>query len=70
MKNPFRMRKQRCRHERNSWLIAGGYIEWCFACGAWRQLIQIGGKLHSAEKGKWYKPSGDPKVNPWKASDR
>jgi len=60
------MATTRCYHQRNSWLIAGGHIEWCYACGAWRQLIQIGGKLYPAEKGKWYKPSGDPKVNPWK----
>jgi len=28
-----------CRH-RESWPIAGGRIEWCHACGAWRILVE------------------------------
>ncbi len=64
------MRKQRCRHERNSWLLAGGHIEWCFACGAWRQMTVTDRGVYPAEKRGWYKPSGDPKVNPWKGLDK
>jgi len=59
--------KPRCRHERNSWLICGGHIEWCYACGAWRNLKQIapnGWTRADPPHDKWHKPSGDPKVNP------
>lgn len=31
-----------CKH-RSSWLIAGGYIEWCHGCGAFRNLSHMGG---------------------------
>ena len=32
-----------CKH-RSSWLIAGGYIEWCHDCGAFRNLSWMGGE--------------------------
>lgn len=52
------------RHERTSWLICGGNIEWCYQCGAWRQLQRVapGNVLHAA--GGWNKPSGIGGENP------
>ncbi len=59
--------KTRCRHERNSWLIAGGHVEWCFVCGAWRYMKKVGPNAVTRADpphDKWNKPSGDPKINP------
>lgn len=51
------------RHERSSWIICGGHAEWCYACGAWRQLRRV--SVNAVEPaGKWHKPSGNPKENP------
>jgi len=52
------------RHDRSSWLIAGGYVEWCYQCGAWRQLVREhpGNVLRPA--GPWNKPSGIGGSNP------
>ena len=43
-------------HRGSVWLIAGGSIIWCYACGAWRP--NVAGKL------QWHKPSGDKAINP------
>ena len=51
------------RHERKSWLIAGGWIEWCYVCGAWRMMRQVD-STGVCPDGPWNKPSGDPSVNP------
>jgi hypothetical protein len=59
--------KERCRHERHSWLIAGGYYEWCYVCGAFRGLKHIKDNVYSPDS-KWFKPSGDKNVNPWRAT--
>ena len=53
----------RCRHERNSWLIAGGYYEWCYVCGAFRKMKHNKGNSVSPN-GKWIKPTGDKNNNP------
>lgn len=55
--------KPRCRHERNSWIIVGGYAEWCFVCGAFRNLKRISPSGLAAAS-EWFKPSGDKNVNP------
>ena len=55
--------KTRCRHDRNSWLLASGNIEWCFVCGAWRKM----GHVSSTEViplTHWVKPSHDRDNNP------
>lgn len=54
--------KPRHRHERNSWLICGGHIEWCYQCGAWRFLKKVDGVMHA--DGKWNRPSGIGGDNP------
>lgn len=53
----------RHRHERNSWLIAGGWIEWCYQCGAWRQMQRMAPNGVSPA-GKWQKPTGIDGPNP------
>lgn len=56
-------KKVRCYHGRNSWIICGGHAEWCFACGAWRQLQRLDA-VSSVPYSEWHLPSGDPKVDP------
>lgn len=59
------MEKPRHRHESSSWLICGGYVEWCYQCGAWRQLKPVAGTINAFEAAsKWQKPSGIGGVNP------
>lgn len=53
----------RHRHERSSWLICGGHIEWCYQCGAWRQLKQVDPGCFVAIS-KWTKPTGIGGINP------
>ena len=59
---------KRCRHERNSWIIAGGYQEWCFVCGALRRLkpIQDGSfpVMTWEPASRWIRPTGDKNKNP------
>ena len=58
--------KPRHRHERSSWLIAGGYIEWCYQCGAWRQLRRSDARFANVlvVASPWQKPSGIGGANP------
>lgn len=58
------MSTKRCRHERNSWIICGGYAEWCYVCGAWRKLEPISPNSSRAAS-TWARPSGNPAVNPF-----
>jgi hypothetical protein len=55
--------KPRHRHERNSWLICGGHIEWCYQCGAWRNLRHVKQNILVAAS-KWHRPSGIGGPNP------
>ena len=57
--------KERCRHERHSWLIADGYYEWCFVCGAFRSMKQVSGENAVTPSSKWCKPTGDKNNNPF-----
>lgn len=52
----------RCRH-RNSWLLLGGLVEWCYQCGAWRQL-KANGLNSLAVVGPWCVPTGPNGENP------
>jgi hypothetical protein len=56
------------RHDRTSWLLMGGRLEWCFVCGAFRHLGISEKPRYSypikGREGRWRKPSGNPKVNP------
>lgn len=57
----------RHRHERSSWFIAGGGIEWCYQCGAWRQLRFNADRSVSpieGDEGRWHCPSGIGGANP------
>ena len=53
----------RHRHERSSWLICGGWVQWCYQCGAWRNLRHVSDNIFAAN-GKWQKPSGIGGPNP------
>ena len=55
----------RHRPERNSWLIAGGAIEWCYQCGAWRSLRPVNDTSNVlTATSKWQRPSGIGGLNP------
>ena len=61
------MEPKRHRHERSSWLICGGSVEWCYQCGAWRQLRRTASATCMpipGPEGKWHKPSGIGGPNP------
>ncbi len=55
----------RHRHERSSWVIAFGKVEWCYQCGAWRYLLRpippTGGYEPAS---KWQRPTGIGGRNP------
>lgn len=51
------------RHDRSSWLIAGGYIHWCYQCGAWQQMKRVS-ENGFAPDGPWHKPTGIGGPNP------
>ena len=56
-------RKVRCRH-RDSWLLLGGDLEWCYRCGAFRTLAHAEGNIVYPTSG-WAKPVGPTGKNPW-----
>jgi hypothetical protein len=54
-----------CRH-RDSWLIAGGSHEWCYRCGALRQMRERGiGEVVPISP--WVRPVGPTGTNPFTA---
>ena len=56
----------RCRHAR-TWLFVphtGTYIEWCYECGAWRRLAEIG-KVTTRPITVWVCPVGRRGKDPW-----
>ena len=56
---------ERCRHERNSWIIGGGRHEWCYvSAAAYRGLKEVdNGSL--SQMTKWVKPTGNRDDNPY-----
>lgn len=52
-----------CRH-RTSWLVASGWIEWCYRCGAIRVMRVIAGTNRVEPAGRWQRPSGPNGENP------
>jgi hypothetical protein len=57
-----------CRH-RNSWLIAGGSHEWCYQCGALRQMQETG-IAQVTPRSPWVRPTGPTGENPFTAWSR
>jgi len=56
---------KRCRHNK-SWLIAGGYIEWCYQCGAIREMQRVDGKMNEVRPHtEWKRPAGSGGKNPY-----
>lgn len=62
--------KPRCRHERNSWLIAGGSYEWCYVCGAIRRMMKIPLTNGVTSDSGWLRPTGDAEHNPGRLPKR
>jgi hypothetical protein len=58
-------RMNNCRH-RKTWLVAGGHIEWCYECGAMRQMERIDGVNAVKSKGRFIRPVGKGGENPYK----
>lgn len=53
-------------HHRKSWLVANAHIEWCYCCGAIRQMKQVEGTDNSCTPaGKWALPVGRDGENPF-----
>jgi len=55
----------RCRHGR-TWLfevITGTYVEWCYECGAFRRLMDLGKVCRPITV--WACPVGQGGKNPW-----
>jgi hypothetical protein len=44
-------------------MICGGFVEWCYQCGAWRNLKQVSQNGYVAAS-KWQKPTGIGGPNP------
>lgn len=53
----------RCRHEQHSWILAGLLYEWCYQCGALRQLKQVSDNELVATSA-WVVPTGPKGANP------
>jgi hypothetical protein len=58
-----RLKMERCRHERNSWIVAGGRGEWCYVCGSYRGLELVGENI-AKPRTAWIRPTGDRDDNP------
>jgi hypothetical protein len=56
----------RCRHNK-TWLVSGGLLEWCYECGAIRQMRRVKNANAVTPDSKWAKPTGKGGDNPWKA---
>ena len=50
------MNTYKCRH-RKSWIVCGGYIEWCYECGALRKMKHIKDNQF-APNSYWANPTG------------
>lgn len=57
----------RCRH-RGTWLLADGYLEWCYECGALRKMYHSG-PAEIAPRTRWTRPVGIGGANPWPMKD-
>lgn len=57
--------KKRCYHSRNSWLIMGGQVEWCWRCGAYRMMQRSCSANAVSPSGPWARPTGSDGDNPW-----
>lgn len=54
-----------CRH-RQSWLLMGGYLEWCYQCGAFRRLERVKDSTNAVGPvTPWCRPTGLDGPNPW-----
>lgn len=56
-------KRRGCRHY-HTWIIAGGYWEWCYECGAVRELRPFGTNS-CAPHSTWVRPVGRNGENPY-----
>ena len=58
-----------CRHNK-SWVVCGGYMEWCYECGAIRFLRALPiNANYSVPTSGWVKPAGRGGENPFTPED-
>lgn len=53
----------KCKH-RKTWMICGGFGEWCYECGAFRGLRQVAENSFAART-TWVRPVGVGGENPY-----
>lgn len=54
----------RCKHRR-SWLLFGGLLEWCYQCGAFRNMEATHGGNAIYPESPWCYPTGPNGDNPF-----
>lgn len=57
------MASKSCRHNR-AWAVCGGYLLWCYECGAIRRMRRVEGNIFAALDKRWTKPTGPGGENP------
>lgn len=57
------MGDRRCRHG-GSWFLMDARLEWCYRCGALREMRHTG-PAQVAPKTQWIRPVGPDGENPW-----
>lgn len=56
--------KRRCYHN-STWIIAGGRWEWCYRCGALREMRLVVNANGCTPITQWQRPTGNTGLNPW-----
>jgi hypothetical protein len=55
--------RKNCKHQ-YFWIMAGGFLCWCYVCGALRKMKLHPTRNESYPVGRWIKPTGDKDNNP------
>jgi hypothetical protein len=58
--------KKPCRHNK-SWFVQDGRIEWCYECGAFREMTRLKCSNIITPITPWVKPVGKGGENPFEA---
>ena len=62
------IKNKRHRHEATSWLIANGYYEWCYQCGAIRRMEKMEKINGVYPVSNWCKPQKENPYEKWQNS--
>lgn len=56
----------KCKHRR-TWIIGGGSHEWCYECGALRQMARVNptDAVEVTAYSYWVRPTGEGGANPY-----